>query len=462
MLEINKISNAIAIPIREISAHSIINGIFEENGSFSKVTKHHRSNDCIFHTGNTLEASSLNDLEILPNGIYGGIFFNHFGHFLIESIGRLWALNDPKFIKLPIYIFTLYGEIDFSDNTNFIGDILNILNIDISRIRVIKEPSRISTLYVPQSAYDFSLIGSPHPDFLNFIRKTTHQLNDSAASRTKKNIYVSRSMFDPVRGSVAGENVFESYLQKENYEIIYPEKLTFKEQVITYLSANKIIFCEGSAIHALIFTPDITAKIAVIMRRNDGGSAEIVHGQFIGIKKPVNWFDNIIERHTFGLPDWNGITVIDFLETSKELKKCGFVSNLLKITKLEEDKYREQAISSYLKAIKDYPDHISFLANQKEAANLNTPSSENALKKTKKHFEKSLEDWDEPPLTDEQVEAILEAEGHLSPLDKVEFKPFTAVITEPSNGRFKLVGAILTAILALVIIWQSISPLFGK
>ncbi|MGA7933642.1 MAG: hypothetical protein WCA35_08850 [Kovacikia sp.] len=37
---------------------------------------------------------------------FGGILFNHFGHFLVESLGRLWAYE--AFRQLDPYIFSIH------------------------------------------------------------------------------------------------------------------------------------------------------------------------------------------------------------------------------------------------------------------------------------------------------------------------------------------------------------------
>ena len=69
---------------------------------------------------------------------------------------------------------------------------------------------------------------------------------------------------------------------------------------------------------------------------------------------------------------------------------------------------------------------------------------------------------DERILSDEEIEAILEAEGHLLPIDNIDAKPFSPVTTEPTHGRFGLMGVLLVAILAIMTIWQTVSPLINN
>ncbi len=60
-------------------------------------------------------------------------------------------------------------------------------------------------------------------------------------------------------------------------------------------------------------------------------------------------------------------------------------------------------------------------------------------------------------LSDDEIEAILEEEGHLKPLDKLEVKPFEVVSTEPNKGRFAIAGTILITLMALNFLWQALS-----
>lgn len=67
---------------------------------------------------------------------------------------------------------------------------------------------------------------------------------------------------------------------------------------------------------------------------------------------------------------------------------------------------------------------------------------------------------EEKLLSDAEIEAILEEEGHLKPLDKLEIKPFEAVSTEPTKGRFAIAGTILMTLMALNFLWQALSSVF--
>ena len=70
-------------------------GVTDSCGVFVEMSRHWRGSK-----GGSLTEGydfSLKDAEIVPKEVlYGGVFVNHFGHFLMESTNRLWYLIENK------------------------------------------------------------------------------------------------------------------------------------------------------------------------------------------------------------------------------------------------------------------------------------------------------------------------------------------------------------------------------
>ncbi len=58
-----------------------------------------------------------------------------------------------------------------------------------------------------------------------------------------------------------------SLFEKNGFKVIYPEKISIKEQLKIYSDAEIIVFTEGSAIHTLQLLGNINAKVIIINRR---------------------------------------------------------------------------------------------------------------------------------------------------------------------------------------------------
>lgn len=76
-------------------------GVTDSCGVFVEMSRHWRGSK-----GGSLTEGydfSLKDAEIVPKEVlYGGVFVNHFGHFLMESTNRLWYLIENKEKNLDI------------------------------------------------------------------------------------------------------------------------------------------------------------------------------------------------------------------------------------------------------------------------------------------------------------------------------------------------------------------------
>jgi hypothetical protein len=312
-------------------------------------------------TGDFPKEIDRHRLPLLPPGIYGGLFFNHFGHFLTESLGRLWAVNeaDPELVSLPIYVFQLWGKIDLSDDGFFVTQTLQLLGIDMARIIIIDRPSIITTLTVPQQKYGFHLAGHPSEDFVRFLRNAQSRISsvEPNLGHLRRRVYVSRAQIDPSRGKAAGEHRFQQFLEEQGYQTFYPEQHCLIQQLAVYLNAEKLIFCEGSALHACILLPHIQADVAIILRQKESGIAD----QFEGFGKKVLVIQAVLKQQTFGLPPWHGVTTIDYFECSRLLLDNGFVSGCFEgwgdIVQMEE----EAALAAYVRAVAEDHRLLSFL-----------------------------------------------------------------------------------------------------
>jgi hypothetical protein len=350
-MSVHRVHDAIAIPVVQISDDVMKFGIYNSDGSLCVPALHLKD------TGSTSQFEDIpvdNDKRVLPllhPGIYGGLFFNHFGHFLVESIGRLWAVNgpDPEMASLPIYVFELWGKINLGDEQHFVSQILRLLGVDIGRIITIDEPSIISMLVIPQQKYGWHLIASPPADFVRFLFNAQTRVTDMVKRSTllPRRVYVSRALIDPSRGKVAGEQQFERFLEEHGYQTFYPEQYPLTKQVEIYANAEKLIFCEGSAVHACILLPCIQADIAVILRRKESD----VTAQFSGVGKKVSVIQAILKHRSLGLPTWHGVTTVDYFECSRLLRDEGFVSGFFDRWGAVRQKEEEAALTAYVRAV---------------------------------------------------------------------------------------------------------------
>ncbi len=68
-------------------------------------------------------------------------------------------------------------------------------------------------------------------------------------------------------GGLAGEGYLDTVFAELGVTVFRPESRPLREQLETYGRAARIVFCEGSAIHALQLLGRLEAEVVVICRR---------------------------------------------------------------------------------------------------------------------------------------------------------------------------------------------------
>jgi len=351
-----------AFPVVQTPSNQWTGGLFSSDGSLIFEAAHIRSSDNSTAQSFPETYVGREPLE-LSVGLYGGFFFNHFGHFVTESLGRLWAANLAEYQHLPIYVDGLWGQVDFAAQNNFAAEILRLFEIDKNRIRFIDKPLKFKTIYVPEMQYGFHKFLNPGANFVSEMQNAQNRIEREISREISHSarIYVSRSKWTALRGVVAGEAQFESFLVQQGWSSIYPEEMSFGDQLRSYAAAEYIIFAEGSSQHSCILLPQLKAKVAVILRRDKPWDVSRVTDQFGGFKKNVEAIKYINARYCFGLPEWSGVTVVDYGKVVERLRSIGFVGSRFSDWEAVSEKAVDEAITSFVASALKEKDFLSFL-----------------------------------------------------------------------------------------------------
>ncbi|MEJ7769905.1 MAG: glycosyltransferase 61 family protein [Chitinophagaceae bacterium] len=306
--------------------------------------------------------------EIQNLVLFGGILYNNFGHFLLESIARLWAYDHVKQLNPYILFYNYWGKPDYLDSKNYIHQVLSGFNIPHEKILFIDYPAKFKTVIIPVQKYGYKLCRQPDEYFMQFINSFKFPAVVPDKFKGAENLYVSRSRLQIGYGKPIGENLFENHLASSGYTIFYPEQFTLYQQLAVYSKAKKIIFCDGSSIHTCILLPKLKAQVAIIARRKDQRwiPSEIAD-QFEGYGKKISWIDAVQEQYQFGLESWYACAVIDWYEVSSALNKEGFLDSLfLSFKEVDYQSLVRAELYSFMLSIYKNPKFMDFLLKSKE------------------------------------------------------------------------------------------------
>ena len=191
--------------------------------------------------------------------LYGGILFNHFGHFFAESIHRLWAWNQVKKNSQGVVFLSPSGA-SKAWLREYMQDALEFYKVPASSIKIVKDIVEVDQLYLPLPG---SGIGMKQPSWYRQYLLPSNVVGQSINSRK---VFISRRNF-LFSGKVAGLSYLEKMFENRGFEIVFPETLSFHEQLIRLRDARVIVWEESSNIHLLDLLSPIEAKTYLIKRR---------------------------------------------------------------------------------------------------------------------------------------------------------------------------------------------------
>ncbi len=256
--------------------------------------------------------------------LFGGHFRGHFGHFLVESTARLWALDHIERPDSIIYL-PYRGTVGAIEKAMEGHDrFYRLLGID-TPIRTYGKPMRVERLFVPELGFGWSERYAGSPAYRSFMQG---RLRAAVPAEGGAKLYISRARLAAQRGGVLGETVIEDNLAKAGYEIFHPERHPVEVQVARYRAAERIVALDGSALHLAAFVTNPGTRVAMILRRSKANAADykLQFQSFCGVAPDVidvirnDWVSGEATR-----VDFRSVGEIDFAQLFKALKTGGYL-----------------------------------------------------------------------------------------------------------------------------------------
>lgn len=238
--------------------------------------------------------------------IYGGFLVDHYGHFLLEGLSRLWALSK---IDAPIIFQTPSGLSKVTALPKYMQEIFDILGVT-SKILLIDRPVSVETLYIPDATNTLDGFIS-----YEFIESVTIR-SDEADLQKNDLIYLSCSKLSS--GVISDETNFEDILKDNGFKIIHPETLSVKEQIHLISNSKILIGFVGSAFHTMVLCKNLPEKVVYLQRMKD------LNANFKEIDRQLGvdtlYIDAVISDNGF-----QGVGHVDFDKIIKHLTQEGII-----------------------------------------------------------------------------------------------------------------------------------------
>lgn len=207
-------------------------------------------------------AAAADAPHVAGTALYLGPLLEAFGHFLVESTARLWALDSADAAGADHVVFS-YRD---GPAPAFAETALAALGLG-RRLRLVGRPTRFDRVLVPEAAH--ALGTSVHPAFKRGAEWLGAAiLAEAGPGAAGEAVYLTRSRLDPwtVTSAVVGERQIEAALAAAGVAIVAPETLPLARQIALARGARRIAGVDGSALHLALFA-ERPLDLAVLCRR---------------------------------------------------------------------------------------------------------------------------------------------------------------------------------------------------
>jgi len=258
--------------------------------------------------------------------LFGGLFYGHFGHFLVESTARLWAHDTVG--KLDGIVFypkqkltherRLYRHMTGFFKVSGLGDL---------KIRAPQSPVVIDEVITPPPGFGMNEMMAGSPEFRAWAR---NDLGRDIAPEGAEAVYVSRARLPSKRGSILLEDRLEALMAAAGYAIFHPQEAPIDRQIAQWKAARRIVGLDGSALHLAAMVAQPGAQVALINRGPSQNIADYIlqFERFAGITPlRVEALDGyyhpagrrVVKRETYA--------TLDFPAAGAMLAEAGFIAS---------------------------------------------------------------------------------------------------------------------------------------
>lgn len=184
-------------------------------------------------------------------GIYlGSLMAGHYGHFITEGLSTFWIFETLPAEEFDYFLFSpfVFGSV----LPDYALQCMRVFDIDPDKVVIMREEAvAFETLVVPERL--FRLNHSVDPALAWVHREITSQIDE--VPKPLERVYLSRRRLSlkHLTRVIANEVLVEKLFRWSGFTVIYPEELSFMDQLSLYANARVVAGPSGSALHNSLF-----------------------------------------------------------------------------------------------------------------------------------------------------------------------------------------------------------------
>ena len=192
--------------------------------------------------------------EVDEDVVYLGWLFNHFGHFLMQSLARTWFLSEVSPSVRVVFHAPTRAK---WQPANWMLRILEAFGVPSARILVLDAPTRLRRLIIPEPLFEPRSVAHDHVvrahEAMARPYRAVAQRIAGDATPSEQPVYLSRRLLPPSNRTMVGEGELEEVLRENGFRIAHTQTMTFEDQVRLVNEHAHIFSNAGSAAHNVLF-----------------------------------------------------------------------------------------------------------------------------------------------------------------------------------------------------------------
>lgn len=253
-LEIAEEDNAVVLPYREIKGEKCA-GVINFEGQYIELSRFDALSP-VDSWGGSYDFAEIPE-TVRETVMYFGRFWNHWGHFLMDMVSRLWYVVEVN----PDIKIVYDSKVDIS---GVCLEFLKLLGISEDRLIRIDVPTRFERVVIPECSHKPGI--SCNGSFKRIFDTAANNALKLVSDKDKyiaRNIYFTRRQLKLRIPLEVGESDFEKLFKANDFVVIAPEKHSLAEQIAMIRQADKIACVAGTLPHNMMFARDKTELIII-------------------------------------------------------------------------------------------------------------------------------------------------------------------------------------------------------
>ena len=254
-LEVLHLENATVLPLRKVPGDDLLfgrGGVADALGNYVPLS----GIETRIGLGYPFEDPAYREERV----VYCGYLVNHWGHFLVEAVTRLWyALENDATVDKYVFFVNENEQRTVKGNYREFFTLLGIYD----KLELVSTPTSFREVIVPEIA--FRCMEFYSPKYLEIFDRIAQRITVDPGWMRPDKLYFTRSQFAMGNALEFGLDALDSFFRNNGYLVLAPESVSLSQMIYYIRGASRIATISGSAQHNMLFAR--SGQVLTIMER---------------------------------------------------------------------------------------------------------------------------------------------------------------------------------------------------